>query len=174
MWLVLEKIRSYCQRRFGKHLLKYKIKFDLMGKNICHKFTCAHIFFSLNRLPFDWQTPIGYFAAMVLIFLLHMTALWWLLNIIFFLIGFVSFLALFAEQLEQELNLLNVNRKQSNGSQLNSKIFHIIELHWEAKQLSKIATISMRLYLKTIFFADLLLNFQISIDSLLLVTLFGA
>lgn len=104
----------------------YKCKSDL---------NCSQIyFFRMFRLPFDWKSStIAYFVAVALEMVMHITLMCWTINIIFLMIGFVSFLGLHTEQLEFELE--NLNTKPSDESQQNTKICSIIELHCEAKQL---------------------------------------
>lgn len=75
---------------------------------------------------------------MASIYLFHVTVVWWMLNSIFLIIGFVSFSRLFVEQLENELELLQMHTQEDDESQLNTKIFRIIELHCEAKQLEHV------------------------------------
>lgn len=67
-----------------------------------------------------------------------------MINAVFLVIGFVSFLGLFPEQLEYELESLYMNATKDNGTQLNTKIFRIIGLHCEAKELNQI-TLSLKL-----------------------------
>lgn len=127
---MVEKNRSHCQCHFGMIFF-----FENMNQIQLYGIFCS---FFRDRLPFDWQTPAGYFATIVSMFLFHVAVMWWLMNILFCIIGFVSFLVLFADQLECELEHLNMGTKKSATSQLNTKIYRIIELHCEAKQLNKI------------------------------------
>lgn len=81
-------------------------------------------------------------------FLMHVTVMWWLMIIIFFVIGFVSFLLAFAEQLEHDLEQLDMDAKKSDKSnELNSKIYRIIDLHCEAKQLNpRITSLELNIF----------------------------
>lgn len=98
----------------------------------------VHVF--TQRVPFDWQTPFGYLMAVTFTIMSHIIIFTWLMNIVFMVIGFVSFLVLFAEQFEHELDLLNAmdTNKSNASSQLNAKIHRIIGLHCETKQLNKV------------------------------------
>lgn len=95
-------------------------------------------FLSSSRFPFDWQTPIGYLFSVSFMLVAHINIMWWLFNILFLFIGFVSILVLFSEQLRSEIDLMNMNIKEGDESLLNTKLCHIINLHCEAKQLNYI------------------------------------
>lgn len=89
--------------------------------------------FCVFRLPFDWKssTP-SYFVAVAFEMAVHTLLMTWMLTIICLMIGFVSFVGLYAEQLKSELKQLDL--EDTDESQLNTTICNIIELHCEAKQ----------------------------------------
>lgn len=166
--LMLEENLFYCQHHFGIHRNLF------IYKNIIF----TEIFFFLNRLPFDHQTPNGYFSLMLLLYLFHVPTVWGIINNLFFYTAFIWFLVLFTQQLKYEFGLLNSNA--TDESRLNEQIGHIIDLHCEAKQLISHwfelgDFISQMLScLSLFFFVDLLRNFRISIELSLLAISYGA
>lgn len=110
------------------------------AKNYKKKTKIFNQFFSIifpKRLPFDWRTPSGYLAAFIIEFVIVFTAMMWLTCIIFLIVGVTSFLVLLVRDIKNKLgNLKSFATSIRSETELNKKIFAIIQSHCEAKQLS--------------------------------------
>lgn len=90
-----------------------------------------------KRLPFNWRTPSSYFTAFLLEFLILFTTMMWLTCILFLVVGVVSFLVLFVRDIKNKLEHLKSYATPTHSeTELNERIFAIIQCHCEAKQLS--------------------------------------
>lgn len=93
------------------------------------KFINFH-FCSLS-LPFDWKTPFGYLFAFVISSNACYAYIFSLCPMIYFLIGSCWLFVEAAEDITEDLSLL-----QKNDARLKRQLCDIIRFHAEAKQLS--------------------------------------
>lgn len=90
-----------------------------------------------QRLPFDWRTPSGYFAAFLVENVILFTIMLWLTCILFLVVGTVSFVTLLVHDVKSKLaNLKSFATETHSEAELNTEIFSMIRRHCQAKQLS--------------------------------------
>lgn len=89
-----------------------------------------YFFSSLDRFPFDWRNPIGYFVAIALVTPAFYYAPLIIICDLFFVFGTCKLLATMANDIETELKTLK------KLPELNRNIHKIMKMHSTFKQLS--------------------------------------
>lgn len=116
-------------------------KFKLEDRHYLHsKIVSFETFlcFFVQRLPFNWRTPLGYMIG----FLGQLGAFFGFLICccppICLYVGFSWLSMSFVRDIEEELNQLNKSNKfRESHKEFQQRIKQIIEFHSEAKQLSR-------------------------------------
>lgn len=94
----------------------------------------------LQRLPFDWQNPLGYVIAFILQYILTFNLFVTVLGILIFGAAICSMLISLVEDMKRDLDTLKASaRAKCARREILMKFCHLIELHSNEQQLSKLA-----------------------------------
>lgn len=125
--------------------------------------------FVLHRLPFNWQTPLGFFIAELLESVSYASLLLCVILTLFYYVASLWLIIKFTEDIANDLELLNVGGTSDHSHMLMHERFgKIVEMHSKLKQLSSkiIHSTIKNLFQITHFF----LNFSIDGTSALIVS----
>lgn len=129
--------------------LSYRIQFGTNRFNFVLLKPLKMLIYSFCfRLPFEWHEPCLYFVAFAIEYLILFVVLMCVTNLVFLVVGFCSFLVLFARNIETELDYLKLCSK----SHLSMKIYSLVQFHSKAKQLSSNITWLKFIYSIFIYF----------------------
>lgn len=122
-----------CYRfRFGS---RTKTKFQILCRGLIN--FCFHLKFL--RLPFDWQTPMGYSLAIALLYIFIFNAAFAAIPLIVSAIGVSFILISLTKDITNELAAINrsARRIKRNPSQIVKQFTRLVKIHSHSMQLTR-------------------------------------
>lgn len=90
-----------------------------------------------SRFLFDWKSPLGYFATVVLQCIAMAYAFTYLASMIIFAVGAALFFIGVTEDIQAMLKSINDDAKDNtNRLHIAKQLFRFVQLHSDSKQLS--------------------------------------
>lgn len=103
-------------------------------KNDCFS---SHFFFETSRLPFDWQHPVGYSFAIVLLYIFIFNASFTAICVVVFSVGICLILISLTNDIINELESLDKSAKiKKNRSRTVKRFVRVVRIHSISMQLS--------------------------------------
>lgn len=107
--------------------------------NIFIAISIQHRFYSIQRLPFNWKSPKGYFIAVLLQMVVSLYPMCYLGTFSSLAVGAFIFATLALKELKSKLKSIKKRAKsKQNQFELWTQFVKFYQLHTDLKQLSKL------------------------------------
>lgn len=108
----------------------------------CAQCTLTESVWHLNRFPFPWKNPYGFFIAVAIQYIMLTGVLMMASCVLTLSTGFFSLVLTMAKVIKQSLRSINRNsKKKKNRTAISNQITRFIRYHSMVKQLSRLAFI---------------------------------